>query len=159
MTDLTDQKIPLLLRLELAVLRRLAYDDQRYGEGPWTFRVENGTYHVAMPPSGTHDATMAKLAPLLKQDLGGGHLDECLVDPSDPGDPGGPRRTSFVIEGAAPADAGKEGAPVVRYYWLGEDGRYTVSDATTGQRYPVPAGPVNIPPPPPPIVGEGTGEG
>lgn len=156
MTDLKDQTIPLLARLEIATLRRLSADDARYGEGPWGFRVDpDGVSHVALPPKGTHDATMAKLGPMLVTDLGGGHLAEVAVDPANPS---GPRRTAFVIEGTYQApgadDGSKVGLPVVRLYWPGEDGRWQVSKALDGERYPVPAGPVNVPPPPP-VAGEG----
>jgi hypothetical protein len=93
----------LLLRLELATLRRVAGDDFRGGEGPWAFRVEGGTYRVALPPKGTHESTMQRLAPLLIADLGGGYLERVIVDPAS--GPNGPRRLAFVIEGGqAPAD-------------------------------------------------------
>ncbi len=99
----------LLLRLELAVLRRVAYDDLRGGEGPWAFRVDGGTYRVALPPKGTHEDTMQRLAPLLIADLGGGYLERVLVDPANPS---GPRRLAFVLEGAqAPADLQPSTAP------------------------------------------------
>ncbi len=151
-------KDPLLRKLELETYRALGQDDKTGGEGAWTFYLAtNGTDRVAVPPDGTWGSTLQAVAPKVIAAMGGGHVADVAVDPADPG---GPRRKAIVVGGpyADPAegdDEAKVGIAVPRYYWLQEDGRWLVSKTPDGERYPVPAGPVNVPPPPPPAQGEG----
>lgn len=150
---MTQPKDELLAKLELETYRAIGQDDLRGGEGAWSFRVDpNGTDRVALPPAGTHGDVLERVKVAVAAALGGGHLDAVWVDPADHGKG---KRKAIVVGGAqAPAADAASGLPIVRYHWRSDDGRWYVADAPDGQRYPVPAGPVNIPPPPPPVAGE-----
>lgn len=88
----------LLSKLSAAVYRSLATDDRTGGEGLWAFRIDpDGTSRVALPPDGTQAKTMQALLGRVSDEIGGGHLAEVWVDPSDHGRG---KRVGIVVEGA-----------------------------------------------------------